>query len=69
MDVRELPGAPRSPLILEIFVGAIQNIMEDKEITEVQRQVITEWIEYARSVNLAISGILLHWDARLNASP
>ena len=63
-DVRTLPGAPRSPLVQEIWAAGIERILKDEKITEVQRQIITEWIDYITPVYVKLDEILQHWETR-----
>ena len=65
MDVRTLPGAPQSPLVLEIWAIAIERILNDIEITPVQRMVVDEWFDYITPVYVKLGEILEHWETRL----
>ena len=65
MHVRWLPGIPQNPLEEEIWTQGITRLLNGEEITEVQRQVLHEWIEQMRAVNDALFVILKEWDSRL----
>lgn len=68
MDAKALPALPSNPLTQEIFTAAIERLVLGDEITEVQRQILDEWIGYARILMKDLSVILGAWDARLTES-